>query len=93
MNIGVETMTENELNKIKEIDLSRIETLIDKKALKSFRDRRLNNEKPNSRGTAENDDIYFQHTESRNKYYEAAIDNVENYLNKINNVINNFPQR
>ena len=78
--------TSHELDKIKEIDLSKIETLIDKKALKSFRDRRLNNEKPNTRGTAENDDIYFQHTESRNKYYEAAIDNVEDYLNKINKI-------
>ena len=78
--------TSHELDKIKEIDLSKIETLIDKKALQSFRDRRLNNEKPNTRGTAENDDIYFQHTESRNKYYENAINNVEDYLNKINKI-------
>ena len=78
--------TSHELDKIKEIDLSKIETLIDKKALQSFRDRRLNNEKPNTRGTAENDDIYFQHTESRNKYYENAISNVEEYLNKINKI-------
>ena len=60
--------TSHELDKIKEIDLSKIETLIDKKALQSFRDRRMNNEKPNTRGTAENDDIYFGHTECRNKY-------------------------
>ena len=78
--------TSHELDKIKEIDLSKIETLIDKKALKSFRDRRMNNENPNTRGTAENDDIYFQHTESRNKYYEEAINNVEDYLNKINKI-------
>lgn len=78
--------TSHELDKIKEIDLSKIETLIDKKTLKSFRDRRLNNEKPNTRGTAENDDIYFQHTEIRNKYYEEAINNVEEYLNKINKI-------
>ena len=78
--------TSHELDKVKEIDLSKIETLIDKKALQFFRDRRLNNEKPNTRGTAENDDIYFQHTESRNKYYENAINNVEEYLNKINKI-------
>lgn len=78
--------TSHELNKIKEIDLSKIETLIDKKALKEFRDRALNNEKPNTRGTAENDDIYFQHTESRNKYYDAAINNVIYYMDKINKV-------
>jgi len=78
--------TSHELDKVKEIDLSKIETLIDKKALQSFRDRRMNNENPNTRGTAENDDIYFQHTESRNKYYENAISNVEYYLNKINKI-------
>ena len=78
--------TSHELDKVKEVDLSKIETLLDKKALQSFRDRRLNNENPNTRGTAENDDIYFQHTESRNKYYENAINNVEEYLNKINKI-------
>ena len=28
-----------------------------------------------TRGTAENDDIYFQHTEARNIYYNKAIEN------------------
>ena len=76
--------TSHELDKIEEIDLAKIERLLDKRALKSFRDKKVSNENPNTRGTAENDDIYFQHTESRNKYYEEAINNVDEYLNKIN---------
>lgn len=78
--------TSHEIDKIKEIDLSKIEKLIDKKALEEFRERALNNEHPNQRGTAENDDIYFQHTESRNKKYIEAVDIVDKYMNKINTI-------
>jgi len=78
--------TSHEINKIKEIDLSKIETLIDKKALKEFRERGLRNNNPNTRGTAQNDDIYFQNTEVRNKYYNKTIDIVEEYMNKINKI-------
>ena len=78
--------TSHEIDKIEEIDLSKIEKLIDKKAFEEFRERALNNEHPNQRGTAENDDIYFQHTESRNKKYIEAVDIVEKYMNKINTI-------
>ncbi|MGM9881430.1 MAG: pyruvate:ferredoxin (flavodoxin) oxidoreductase [Bacilli bacterium] len=76
--------TSHEIDKIKEIDLSKVETLIDKKALKEFRERGMQNSKPNIRGTAQNDDIYFQNTEARNRSYEETIDIVESYMNKIN---------
>ena len=59
--------------KRQEIDLSKVEALIDKKALQKFRERAMNNTNPTTRGTAENDDIYFQNTEVRNQYYEDAI--------------------
>lgn len=78
--------TSHEIDKIKEVDLTKIETLIDKRALRKFRERAMNNKTPNTRGTAENDDIYFQNTEVRNKYYEEAIDTVCDYMNKINKI-------
>ena len=78
--------TSHEINKVKEVDLSRLESLIDKRALRNFRERALNNENPNTRGTAENDDVYFQNTEVRNKYYDSAIDIVEDYMNKVNKI-------
>lgn len=78
--------TSHEIDKIKEIDLSKIEPLIDKRALKSFRERAMENSHPNTRGTAENDDIYFQNTEVRNKNYNDAIEVVETYMNKINKI-------
>ncbi len=78
--------TSHEIEKIKEVDLSKVASLIDKKALKDFRDKALRNDKPNTRGTAQNDDIYFQNTEVRNKYYEDAVNITEQYLNKINKI-------
>lgn len=78
--------TSHELNKVKEVDLSRLEPLIDKRTLRNFKERALNNENPNTRGTAENDDVYFQNTEVRNKYYDNAIDIVEDYMNKVNRI-------
>lgn len=78
--------TSHEINKVKQVDLSRLESLIDKRALRNFRERALNNENPNTRGTAENDDVYFQNTEVRNKYYDNAIDIVEDYMNKVNRI-------
>lgn len=78
--------TSHEIDKIKEVDLAKIETLIDKNALKQFRDRAISNAHPNTRGTAENEDVYFQHAESRNQDYTNAIEIVENYMSKINKI-------
>ena len=78
--------TSHEIDKIKLLDFDKIEKLIDQKALNDFKDRAMNNEKYNTRGTAQNDDIYFQNVEVRNKYYEDAIDIVDNYMKEINNI-------
>lgn len=39
-----------------------------------------------TRGTNQNDDIYFQITESRNKYYDELPDIVNNYMEEINKI-------
>ncbi len=76
--------TSHELNKIDIIDEELIKPLLDKEALKKFREKALSINNPVTRGTNENGDIFFQHTESRNTYYDKAIDNVEYYMNEIN---------
>lgn len=78
--------TSHEINKIKEVDLSKLEGLIDKKALRKFREKALSNENPNERGTAENDDIYFQNTEVRNNDYTNAIEVVNDYMKKVSRI-------
>ena len=76
--------TSHEIDKIKLMDLDKIEILIDKKALGNFRDRAMSNTNPNTRGTAQNEDIYFQNTEARNKDYMNVIKIIDNYMNDIN---------
>ena len=78
--------TSHEINKVKLMEFDKIFKLIDKKALKEFRDRAMNNENPTSRGVAENEDIYFQHTESRNKDYINCVDYVCEYMEKLNKI-------
>ena len=78
--------TSHEIDKIELLDFDKIKALIDKDALDSFRDRAMSNEKYNTRGTAQNDDIYFQNVEVRNKFYENAIDIVDDYMMKINKI-------
>lgn len=76
--------TSHEINKVKLMDMDKVSKLIDKKALLEFRNRAMNTDRPNTRGTAENDDIYFQHTESRNLNYVKAVDDIIECMNKIN---------
>ena len=78
--------TSHEINKINILEKEDFKNLLNKEALKKFRDRALNPNKPNTRGTAQNDDIYFQATEIRNKYYDKVPDIVNNYMDKINKI-------
>ena len=78
--------TSHELQKVELIDTEKLKKLIDQKALDEFRSRALNPNKPMTRGTAQNEDIYFQSTEARNKYYEEVPDIVNSYMEKINKI-------
>ena len=53
------------------------------KALAAFRKRALNPNKPVTRGTAQNPDVYFQAREASNTYYDAVPDIVARYMGEI----------
>ena len=57
--------------------------LTDMEAIKEFRKRALNPNKPVLRGTAQNPDIFFQARESSNTYYANIPAVVEEYMEKI----------
>ena len=77
--------TSHELKKVELIDLNKVKGLIDKKSLKDFKKHSLSINNV-TRGTNQNDDIYFQISEARNKYYDELPDIVNNYLMEINNI-------
>lgn len=76
--------TSHEINKIKLMDLDKVFNLVDKDALASFRARGMNVNQPTTRGTAENDDVYFQHMEARNQDYEKAASDVLDIMDRFN---------
>lgn len=78
--------TSHEYQKIETIDYKDFEKMLDKQAVKEFRDRALNPEHPVIRGTAQNPDIYFQGREASNPYYERVPEIVEDYMKEIKKV-------
>jgi pyruvate-ferredoxin/flavodoxin oxidoreductase len=78
--------TSHEIQKIEEIDGEALASLLDRKALAEFRARALSPEAPVARGMAENGDVFFQHREASNKYYEAVPEIVENYMGEISKI-------
>ena len=76
--------TSHQIDKIRLLDDEKIKGLIDFDALNNFRKRGINPNKPDTRGTAQNEDIYFQNTEARNGAYESAKVIVKNYMDEFN---------
>ena len=75
--------TSHEMQKIELIDYADLAKLLDMEAVQAFRDRALNPNHPVVRGSAENPDVFFQHREASNKYYEAVPDIVAGYMKEI----------
>ncbi len=76
--------TSHEIQKIEVWDYDTLNKMVDKDAIAEFRARALNPEHPVLRGSAENGDIFFQHREACNKYYDALPAIVEEYMDKVN---------
>jgi len=78
--------TSSEVQKVEVIEYDELEKLLDKEAVAEFRSRSLNSERPVTRGTAQNPDIYFQGREAANRYYLAVPEIVEGYMEEINKI-------
>ena len=76
--------TSHEISKVATWDYKDLEEMVDKDAIAAFRARALNPEHPVLRGSAENGDIFFQHREACNAYYDALPAIVEEYMGKVN---------
>ena len=76
--------TSHELQKIEVWDFEDLKEMCDMDAVEAFRKRALNPERPVMRGSHENGDIFFQHREACNEYYDAVPGIVEEYMDKVN---------
>lgn len=75
--------TSHEIQKIEALTNEDVIPLVNQEALAEFRTRALSSDSPVTRGTAQNDDIYFQTREASNPFYDAVPDIVEKYLEKL----------
>ena len=76
--------TSHEIQKIEVWDYEDLKEMCDMDAVEAFRKRALNPEHAMMRGSHENGDVFFQHREAANKYYEAVPGIVEEYMAKVN---------
>ena len=76
--------TSHEIQKIQIWDYDDLKDMVDMDAVDAFRKRALNPERPVMRGSHENGDIFFQHREACNAYYDAIPGIVEEYMGKVN---------
>ena len=76
--------TSHEIQKVAVWDYEDLKEMCNMDAVNAFRDASLNPDHPHLRGSHENGDVFFQHREACNKYYDAVPDVVEKYMNKIN---------
>ncbi|GAA0077541.1 pyruvate:ferredoxin (flavodoxin) oxidoreductase [Clostridium sp. CTA-5] len=75
--------TSHEIQKIEVLEYDELAKLVDWNSVEAFRARALNPDRPVTRGTAQNADIYFQERESVNKFYDSLPDVVEGYMAEI----------
>ncbi len=76
--------TSHEIQKVASWDYKDLAEMVDWDAVAAYRNSSLNPETPALRGSAENGDIFFQHREACNPYYDALPAVVEEYMDKVN---------
>ncbi|MBP3884721.1 MAG: pyruvate:ferredoxin (flavodoxin) oxidoreductase [Olsenella sp.] len=76
--------TSHEIQKVATWDFDDLADMLDMDAVQAFRDHALNPEHPHARGSHENGDIFFQHREACNSYYNDLPAVVQSYMDKIN---------
>ena len=78
--------TSHEIQRIEVMDYEELRGLVDYDAIQEFRNRSLNPERPVTRGTAENPDIFFQAAEASNPYYENIVEITNDYMKEISRI-------
>ena len=76
--------TSHEIQKVAIWDYEDLAEMCDMDAVEAFRKRALNPERPVMHGSHENGDVFFQHREACNPYYDAVPGIVEEYMGKVN---------
>jgi len=82
--------TSHEIQKIEMIDYADMAKLTNMDAVRAFRERGTNPERPELRGTAQNPDIYFQGREAANPFYLKTPGIVAEYMQKVGDLTGRY---
>ncbi len=82
--------TSHEQQKIEMIEYEDYAKLVDMDAVKAFRDRSLNPDRPVTRGSNQNPDIFFQAREACSPFFEPVADIVADYLKQIGDICGRY---
>ncbi|MBF0257918.1 MAG: pyruvate:ferredoxin (flavodoxin) oxidoreductase [Desulfamplus sp.] len=82
--------TSHEIQKIEVIDYEDMASLMNWDAYRKFKARAINPERPNTRGTAQNPDIYFQGREAANSFYLKVSAIVKKYMDKVGDLTGRY---
>ncbi len=78
--------TSHEQQKIEQIEFEDFAKLVDMDAVKAFRNRSLNPDRPVTRGTNQNPDIFFQAREACSPFFLPVADIVADYMKEIGKI-------
>lgn len=76
--------TSHEIQKVAVWDYQTLSEMLDWSAVEEFKNHALSPEHPVLRGSAQNDDIFFQTREASNTYYDMVPKLVTDYMNNVN---------
>jgi pyruvate-ferredoxin/flavodoxin oxidoreductase len=82
--------TSHEIQKIEMIEYEDMASLFNYDAYREFKSRAVNPEHPDTRGTAQNPDIYFQGREAANAYYLKIPGIVKKYMKKVGDLTGRY---
>ncbi|UCD65169.1 MAG: pyruvate:ferredoxin (flavodoxin) oxidoreductase [Candidatus Zixiibacteriota bacterium] len=79
--------TSHEVQKVEEVSFDDIRGMIDEDLVTEHRRRALSPDNPTIKGTSQNPDVFFQSREAVNKYYLAAPDKVQEYMDRFAKIV------
>ncbi len=74
--------TSHEIQKVEQLTHDDMKAMIEDKFVREHKARALNPENPTIKGTSQNPDVFFQHRETINPYYEKTPAIVQKYMDK-----------
>ncbi|MCK4631638.1 MAG: pyruvate:ferredoxin (flavodoxin) oxidoreductase, partial [candidate division Zixibacteria bacterium] len=79
--------TSHEVQKVEEVAFDDMREMLDEKFITAHRARALSPDRPTIKGTSQNPDVFFQHRETINRYYDDAPAIVQKHMDKFASIV------